>query len=74
MLQPTGFINKDRLTFVFKLQRALYGLKQAPRAWYKELSNFLLNFGFKNTMAYSSFFFIHVVQLVYIFWYMLMTL
>lgn len=56
MFQPSGFIDKEKPDFVFKLQRAIYGLKQAPRAWYKELSNFLLQFGFVNTLSNPSIF------------------
>ena len=32
--------------YVFKLNKALYGLKQEPRAWYKRLTNFLVDKGY----------------------------
>ncbi|GJV67561.1 retrovirus-related pol polyprotein from transposon TNT 1-94 [Tanacetum coccineum] len=41
--QPDGFVDKDNLNHVYKLNKALYGLKQAPRAWYDLLSKFLLS-------------------------------
>ena len=44
--QSTGFENFEFPNHVFKLSKTLYGLKQAPRAWYKRLSNFLLEKGF----------------------------
>ena len=57
MVQPSGFIDRDRPNHVCKLNKALYGLKQAPRAWYTELKNYLLNLGFKNSIADASLFF-----------------
>jgi hypothetical protein len=40
--QPPGFEDSKFPEHVFKLKKSLYGLKQAPRAWYKYLSNFIL--------------------------------
>ena len=45
--QPPRFQSFNFPNHVFKLKKALYGLKQAPRAWYKRLSKFLLENGFK---------------------------
>lgn len=56
MMQPPGFINKDHPTAVCRLNKAIYGLKQAPRAWYNELKQFLLAYGFKNSFADASLF------------------
>ncbi|KAL0837105.1 hypothetical protein Bca101_088995 [Brassica carinata] len=56
MMQPTGFQDKDIPTAVCKLRKAIYGLKQAPRAWYNELRTFLLQSGFKNSLADASLF------------------
>ena len=36
---------------VLRLKKALYGLKQALRAWYDQLSQFLLDRGFKREYA-----------------------
>ena len=44
--QSPGFENHEFPNHVFKLDKALYGLKQGPRAWYKHLSNFLIENGF----------------------------
>lgn len=38
--QPTGFINKGKESYVYRLEMALYGLKQAPRAWYGKIDRF----------------------------------
>ncbi|KAH9658644.1 hypothetical protein KPL70_023573 [Citrus sinensis] len=56
MAQPQGFIDGDKPNYVCKLRKAIYGLKQAPRAWYNELRSFLIQFGFKNSMADTSLF------------------
>nr|GEY23109.1 hypothetical protein [Tanacetum cinerariifolium] len=45
--QPPGFEDPDFPNKVYKVKKALYGLHQAPRAWYKTLSTYLLNNGFK---------------------------
>ncbi|RVW60364.1 Retrovirus-related Pol polyprotein from transposon RE1 [Vitis vinifera] len=51
-----GFIDRDHPHHVCKLRKAIYGLKQAPRAWYHELRQFLLQFGFINSIADTSLF------------------
>ncbi|RVW35994.1 Retrovirus-related Pol polyprotein from transposon RE1 [Vitis vinifera] len=56
MSQPPGFIDHDHPHHVSKLRKAIYGLKQAPRAWYHELHQFLLQFGFINSIADTSLF------------------
>lgn len=66
MVQPSGFIDRDRPNHVCKLNKALYGLKQAPRAWYTELKNFLLSLGFKNSVADASLFF-YIANNTYLF-------
>nr|GEU54684.1 hypothetical protein [Tanacetum cinerariifolium] len=45
--QPPGFKDPDFPDKVYKVKKALYGLHQVPRAWYKTLSTYLLNNGFK---------------------------
>nr|KYP59268.1 Retrovirus-related Pol polyprotein from transposon TNT 1-94 [Cajanus cajan] len=44
--QPPSFENPFIKDHVFKLKKDLYGLKKALRAWFKRLSNFLINNGF----------------------------
>ncbi|KAI3770759.1 hypothetical protein L6452_01902 [Arctium lappa] len=44
--QPEGFVDPDKLTHVYRLDKSLYDLKQAPRAWYDVLSQFLVKSGF----------------------------
>ncbi|RVX13659.1 Retrovirus-related Pol polyprotein from transposon RE1 [Vitis vinifera] len=56
MSQPPGFIDRDHPHHVCKLRKAIYGLKQAPRAWYHELRQFLLQFGFINSIVDTSLF------------------
>ena len=56
MHQPPGFINKEKLGYVCKLNKAIYGLKQAPRAWFNRFSDFLLAFGFKCSIRDPSLF------------------
>ncbi|XP_019095484.1 PREDICTED: uncharacterized protein LOC109130431 [Camelina sativa] len=54
--QPPGFVDRDRKHHVRRLRKALYGLKQVPRAWYQELRRFLVESGFKASLADSSLF------------------
>ncbi|KAK9155398.1 hypothetical protein Sjap_002878 [Stephania japonica] len=54
--QPPGFIDSSHPSYVCKLRKALYGLKQAPRAWYTELRNYLLSYGFTNSRSDTSLF------------------
>lgn len=56
MVQPPGFIDKDRPDHVCHLKKALYGHKQTPRAWYLELLTFLLSIGFQNSVVDTSLF------------------
>jgi len=44
--QPPKFEEPRKSYHIFRLKKALYGLKQAPRAWYKRLSNLLIQNGF----------------------------
>jgi hypothetical protein len=45
--QPLSFESEGYLKHVYKLHKTLYGLKQAPRVWYKCLSDFLIENGFR---------------------------
>jgi hypothetical protein len=44
--QPPGFVRKENVGKVLKLNKALYGLKQALRAWNAKLNHELLRLGF----------------------------
>lgn len=56
MSQPPGFVHPQFPNHICRLRKSLYGLKQAPRAWYMELTQFLLAFGFRKSMADASLF------------------
>ena len=56
MRQPPAYADKHKPNYVCKLNKAIYGLKQAPRAWYTALSNFLLAYGFLNSLSDTSLF------------------
>ncbi|GJW68188.1 putative ribonuclease H-like domain-containing protein [Tanacetum coccineum] len=45
--QPPGFEDLQFPDKVYKVEKALYGLHQDPRAWYKTLSTYLLENGFR---------------------------
>lgn len=64
-------MNPDRPDHICRLNKVIYGLKQAPRAWYIELKSFLLQLGFKNSVADTALFVLHhndtlVYLLVYV--------
>jgi hypothetical protein len=54
--QPPCFESEEYPNHVYKLHKALYGLKQAPRAWYGCLRYFLIENGFRISMADSTLF------------------
>ncbi|GJS62921.1 putative ribonuclease H-like domain-containing protein [Tanacetum coccineum] len=45
--QPPSFVDPEFPDKVYKVEKALYGLHQSPGAWYKTLSTYLLENGFK---------------------------
>ena len=56
MEQPKRFEIMDKHVYVCKLQKALYGLKQMRRAWYRKITEFLLQSGYTVTRANSNLF------------------
>ena len=44
--QPKGFIDPHFPNHVLYLKKALYGLKEALRAWYDQLTQYLVSYGF----------------------------
>ena len=57
MMQPDGFVDKQRPTHVCQLRKAIYGLRQAPRAWFDTLRSTLLKWGLQNSKSDSSLFY-----------------
>lgn len=49
--QPEGFVVTGKEEHVYVLRKALYGLRQASREWSLFLHNFLVQFGFEQSMA-----------------------
>ena len=47
MDQPPGFVAKEELELLYKLQCSLYGLKQSPRAWSGKFNTIIQQFGMK---------------------------
>ncbi|KAH9764120.1 retrovirus-related pol polyprotein from transposon RE1 [Citrus sinensis] len=71
MPQPEGFEDKNRPSYICKLEKALYGLRQAPRAWFDKLKGALSCWGFKNSKSDTSLFFRRieskiVIMLIYV--------
>lgn len=72
MEQPVGFVNSNHPYYVYKLWKVLYALKQALRAWYNELKEFLISFGFVYFCSDTSLFIYHHVPFLCTSWSMLM--
>ena len=56
MCQPVGFGSSTHPTHVCKLIKSLYGLKQTPRAWFVQLRNALVSWGFQPSIYDNSLF------------------
>lgn len=56
MKQPVGYIHPDYPTHVFKLNKSIYGLKQAPCTWCSRINTYIVEPGFKGSVAYNSLF------------------
>jgi len=63
MEQPQGFIDNTKLDYVCRLHKSLYGLKQAPRAWFRRLSQQLLELGFQESINDYSLFVLHTTKI-----------
>ena len=59
MVQPHGFKDTDHPNHICRVRKAIYGLKKTPRAWYNELKQCLLTFGFLNSTTDTSLFILH---------------
>jgi hypothetical protein len=55
MVQPPGFKDDTHPHYICRMNKAIYVLKQAPRVWYSTLRSAILEFGFMNSRADSSF-------------------
>lgn len=75
MHQPLGYVDLNRPTYVYKLQRALYGLKRGPQAWFDRLNDFLLQLSFYSspTNPTSIFFLSIILHKVFLFSYSTLT-
>lgn len=56
--QPLGFVDFKYPNHVCKLDKDFYGLKKAPRAWYENLTQFLLESGFKRGIIDKTLFYL----------------
>ncbi|GJT21536.1 retrovirus-related pol polyprotein from transposon TNT 1-94 [Tanacetum coccineum] len=54
--QPPGFIDFEKLNYVYKLKKALYDVKQAPKAWFDRLKEHLLKHEYSMGMVDNTLF------------------
>ncbi|GKE96986.1 retrovirus-related pol polyprotein from transposon TNT 1-94 [Tanacetum coccineum] len=54
--QPLGFIDFEKLNYVYKLKKALYILKEPPKTWCDRLKSFLLNHEYSMGMVDNTLF------------------
>lgn len=71
MKQLPLLFEKKNPRHVCKSKTEIYGLRQALQAWYNALSSFLLEYGFKNSLADKLLFIfnqdgVHVFMLTYV--------
>lgn len=64
MVQPPGFLHPSYPHHICRLRRTIYGLKQASHEWYKALKTFLLQYGFKSSVADSALFIYHSAGII----------
>jgi len=63
MEQPKGFVDDTKPDYVCKLHKSFYGHKQAPRAWFRRLSQQLLELGFQESINDYSLFVLHTAKI-----------
>ncbi|MBW0476657.1 hypothetical protein O181_016372 [Austropuccinia psidii MF-1] len=63
---PQG-LDCDRKKVCLKLKKAIYGLRQAPLAWYRRLSNWLIDWEFKISKADSCIFYLEGNEPIWLF-------
>ena len=51
MEQPEGFEVRGKKHLICRLKKSLYGLKQAPRQWYMKFDSFIMDQGYRRTVA-----------------------
>jgi hypothetical protein len=64
--QPCGYVDPNFPDYVCKLNKALYVLKQDPRAWFKRLSQSLMELDFIGSQVTTHFLLINMVVLSFI--------
>lgn len=56
MRQPPEYRDPDNPKGVCKLLKSIYGLRQSPRAWFHQLKDFIILFGFTESVSDQSLF------------------
>ena len=59
MSLPPGFEEKYGVGKVYKLKKSLYGLIQSPRAWFERFGKAVKRFGFLQSQADHTLFYMH---------------
>lgn len=59
MQQPPGFVDPSKPTYLCRFHKAIVGLRQAQLAWFQRFSTYLLQSGFRQSVADTSIFLHH---------------